>query len=421
MDPGFGANTPLPASDPFWKGDTVSAAADDGEHYAIFELQYLDPAGVWKTYQRFDDLFVIDFETYDYETMYPSMSDEYDSFVLGRLDPRGNRFGVMQISNNGNSVFGWGGPPPSNVISASPPSTYFQSTMDGAWGGMWVSTGNPVGGYPGNESGAEFVTGWIPPPMPGLGAPSPYCDIMDNIASGQYFTDNDQAIRRGDANRAAGVNPLTTLSAQPVMLNRPFTSAGDLGYAYRDLPFKTLDLFSANSADAALLDLFCVHDSPVVVAGKYNLNSRNSIVTAQLLANGTQIEPIGGSSGTLLSSSDATKIANALTTTSQTTPFVGLWDLPKFLSSPAYTSAVSSTLQTTKTQMEVVPRQLSGVADTRCWNLMVDVVSQSGHYASGVTNPDQFIVQGERRYWLRLAIDRRTGKIVEEQLEPVFE
>jgi hypothetical protein len=412
------ANAPLPESDPFWKGDTVSAAADDGEHYAIFELQYQDPTdnSVWKTYQRFDDLFTLDFETYDFETMYPSMTDEYDSFVLGRLDPRGSRFGLMQISNNGNSIYGWGNVSAQNV-PLSPPSTYYNTTMSGAWGGMWVSTGNPVGPDPGNESGAKFVTGWIPPPGPGLGALSPYGQIMDNITSGQYFTDNDLVDRRGDADSAAGVNPLTNPSAQPVMLNRPFTSTGDLGYVYRDLPFKTLDFFSANSGDSALLDLFCVHESPVVVAGKVNLNSNNSAVLAQLLTGGTQVEPVNGNNATTLSSANATSIANALVSASQATPFTGLWDLPGFLA----TGTVGDTLQNTKTQMEVVPRQLANVADTRCWNLLIDVVSQSGHYPTGITNPDQFIVEGERRYWLRLAIDRWTGKIVDEQLEPVFE
>ena len=71
--------------------------------------------------------------------------------------------------------------------------------------------------------------------------------------------------------------------------------------------------------------------------------------------------------------------------------------------------------------MEVVPRQLSGVADARCWNLLVDVVVQSGRYANGITDPDQFIVQGERRYWLHLSMDRITGKVIDSQLNPVFE
>ena len=32
-----------------------------------------------------------------------------------------------------------------------------------------------------------------------------------------------------------------------------------------------------------------------------------------------------------------------------------------------------------------------------------------------------FIVQGERRYWLHLSMDRITGKVIDSQLNPVFE
>jgi hypothetical protein len=401
---------PLPATDRFWKGDTASSSTDN-QRWPVFELQYLDGT-IWKTYQRFDGLFALDQETHDYETAYSSLSDEYDSFVLGRLDPRGNRLGVMQISNV-NSDVGWTGPP----------SIYYNTTLANSFGGQWVAgdaelgTENDPGGDsfdPGNQSGAQFFTQFDPTEA---GLLFSYWQVMDNVASGQYFTDNDHVLRRGDGNSAAGVNPLTAAGAQPVMLNRPFTSVGDLGYAYRDLPFKTLDLFSANSADGALLDLFCLSESPVVVAGKVDLNGSNPAVMTLLLTGGTTIE----TSGTTLSSSDATNIATALVGFSQTNAFTGLWDLPGFLSSTAYTDAVSGSLQNTKTQMEVVPRQLAAFTDTRCWNLLLDVITQSGHYLTGATDPDQFVVQGERRYWLHLAIDRRTGKIVEQQLEPVFE
>jgi hypothetical protein len=34
---------------------------------------------------------------------------------------------------------------------------------------------------------------------------------------------------------------------------------------------------------------------------------------------------------------------------------------------------------------------------------------------------NDFIVEGEKRYWLHIAIDRYTGKIIDQQLEPVYE
>jgi len=50
------------------------------------------------------------------------------------------------------------------------------------------------------------------------------------------------------------------------------------------------------------------------------------------------------------------------------------------------------------------------------------VVAQTGQYApTNTTDLKQFIVTGERRYWLHVAIDRFTGKVVDQQLEPVYE
>jgi len=52
---------------------------------------------------------------------------------------------------------------------------------------------------------------------------------------------------------------------------------------------------------------------------------------------------------------------------------------------------------------------------------MIDLIAQTGQYPPGSTSLSQFVVTGERRYWLHVAIDRFTGKVVDQQLEPVFE
>src|SRR5206468_11715808 len=76
----------------------------------------------------------------------------------------------------------------------------------------------------------------------------------------------------------------------PIMLNRPFRNVSELGYAFRDLPWKTLDFFSEKSADAGILDIFCINDGarstipyngngdlgmvpPTMAAGSVNLNT----------------------------------------------------------------------------------------------------------------------------------------------------
>jgi hypothetical protein len=49
------------------------------------------------------------------------------------------------------------------------------------------------------------------------------------------------------------------------------------------------------------------------------------------------------------------------------------------------------------------------------------VVAQTGHYAPNATDLPNFVVEGEKRYWLHIAIDRFDGTIVGQQLEEVTE
>ncbi len=60
-------------------------------------------------------------------------------------------------------------------------------------------------------------------------------------------------------------------------------------------------------------------------------------------------------------------------------------------------------------QKEAITRALSEVSQTRTWNLFVDVVAQTGRYspdATNVTQANKFIVEGEKRYWLHIALGR---------------
>jgi hypothetical protein len=56
------------------------------------------------------------------------------------------------------------------------------------------------------------------------------------------------------------------------------------------------------------------------------------------------------------------------------------------------------------------------------------VIAQAGRYppnaASGPNNANplaNFVVEGEKRYWLHIAIDRFTGQVIDQQLEAVYE
>ena len=66
-------------------------------------------------------------------------------------------------------------------------------------------------------------------------------------------------------------------------------------------------------------------------------------------------------------------------------------------------------------------RALSSAGQTRVWNLMVDVVAQVGRFPTNAAGLDQFQVNGERRYWVHLAIDRFTGRVVDKQIETIQE
>jgi hypothetical protein len=47
------------------------------------------------------------------------------------------------------------------------------------------------------------------------------------------------------------------------------------------------------------------------------------------------------------------------------------------------------------------------MGQTRTWNLLIDVIAQSGKYKpkSDLTGTN-FVVEGEKRYWVHIALDR---------------
>jgi hypothetical protein len=75
-----------------------------------------------------------------------------------------------------------------------------------------------------------------------------------------------------------------------------------------------------------------------------------------------------------------------------------------------------------KTQRESIARALGETAQTRTWNLLIDVIAQSGRYPPNATSlTNGFVVSGEQRYWVHVAIDRFTGRVIDRQMEVVNE
>src|SRR6266498_4330049 len=235
-------------------------------------------------------------------------------------------------------------------------------------------------------------------------------------------------------NAAAGTNPYdeNTLvvtqgeTVRPVMMNRPFRSVGEMGYAFRDQPFRTLSFSSASSPDTGLLDLFTTNDysdSSGTRGGVVSLNSRQAPALAGMLTSTVRREDTPRSSGAApgpspspLASPEAHNVATSLTLSTLTTPLVNRGGLATLI---ANETGLGPSVP--KTQRESIARALSETVQTRTWNLLIDVIAQSGRYPPNATTLNGFVVNGEQRYWVHVAIDRFTGQVIDKQIEVVNE
>ena len=204
--------------------------------------------------------------------------------------------------------------------------------------------------------------------------------------------------------------------------NGVFQSVAELGHVFRDQPWKTLTFTTASpnatakSADAGLLDVFTLHESSME-AGKTSLNTRQAPVLKAILSKVLQRL---NDSTTAISPTQRDNIVTALTTVQ---PMVNKAELVTRLAADASITSLGN-----KEARECVLRAFSDACQTRTWNLLIDVIAQSGRYppnaSSGpnTANPlANFMVEGEQRYWVHVAIDRFTGQVIDKQIEVVNE
>jgi hypothetical protein len=249
------------------------------------------------------------------------------------------------------------------------------------------------------------------------------------------YTDPDGVRRLADGAFASGTEGLPLINnntpSRPIILNRPFRSVGELGYVFRGTPWKSLDFFTPESGDAALLDVFCI-DEPApggLTAGRVNLNTRQWPVLKALLAGGGKLDD--GSAN--LSDVEAEALAKALVQRTTSTaanqgPLLYRSDLVgRNIGGASYTgfsadvgSYLTGPDAAIKRRREAPVRALADVGTTRSWNFLVDVIAQSGRFApTGGTNAGDFIVEAENRVWEHLAIDRHTARILARSHETV--
>jgi hypothetical protein len=319
----------------------------------------------------------------------------------------------------------------------------------------------------------------------------------------QAYADPDDIIRRGVGARASETGYSVSLDglplaqpqtapnrSRPVVLDRPFRSVAELGYVFRGSPWKQLDFSCPETADAALLDLFCLNEPPPgrhpVCAGKVDLNTRQEPVLRALIS-GVLRDELDSSSG-IPATEETVAAAQALLDRTSGTgtsrgplgnvaelaghiagrnlPLPGAAPLPNAFtaihtpasetSATLYTSVIPQTVtaptrnpQTAAGQpvswtfsglsadldavfpnvadrkiprlRESVLRALSDTGQVRVWNLLLDVVAQTGRYPHFARDAADFQVEGESRAWVHLAIDRLTGEILDRQMELVEE
>jgi len=268
-------------------------------------------------------------------------------------------------------------------------------------------------------------------------------DSSNGLPSNPYYADQDGIVRsaegayardvQGDGRPLLLTGTVGNSNSRPIILNRSFRNVGELGYAFRDLPWKNIDFFTSNTGDAGLLDFFCINESTTttpMVAGTVNLNTRQAPVLQAIIANEIKNEIAPTPSGTIpglpTASSEAASIATNIVNWTQSStagqgPFQYRGDLLTKAASVLVASSAASADQEIKIRREAALRALSDVGTTRTWTLLIDLVAQIGHYPPGATSLKQFVVDGEKRYWLHIAIDRYTGQVVDRVLEPVYE
>lgn len=258
-------------------------------------------------------------------------------------------------------------------------------------------------------------------------------DGVPRPADGYFSEGVSPAINSQSSYYADGVNNKESysnawLNHRPYILNRPYRSVGELSYVYRSRNWKTINFSHPTSSEAGLLDLFCVQATPydqAWSANSMNLNSMPKEVIAALIKGSSRNPEHNPNGSDAVSASDASSIAEDLRN------FLDSKDADKgyLLNRSELVSRFGRSIANqangkypaSKIQREVIARSLGEIVDTSTWNLLIDLVAQTGRYPKQAGNLANFVVEGEQRYWLHLAIDRLTGEIIDQQLEPSSE
>jgi hypothetical protein len=218
-------------------------------------------------------------------------------------------------------------------------------------------------------------------------------------------------------------------NANAQVVSRGFTTVGEFGYGIDTSPsgvaagLPTLKFWDSSTTPpfqyAPVLDFFSYDpvSSAYPRAGIVNLYTRNAPVIAAMLKSALKNDTTTTPPSSVVSQTEALNAANAIVTETQrvlagtASPAVTQTDLTRAvvgrLAAAAFNAVPS--LATSDDTKGAVVRALAEMGQTRTWNLFIDVIAQTGRYAPGttsITQADKFTVEGEKRYWLHIALGR---------------
>jgi hypothetical protein len=251
------------------------------------------------------------------------------------------------------------------------------------------------------------------------------------------FDDNSSHPHRPCDNKGAHCVPQQSPAPTPVastqVINHAFTNVGEFGYGMDTsvtsgpTPLPMLRFWDNTNnppvyypfQDAPVLDFFCYNpiSSAYPRAGIVNLYTKNKEVIAAMLKSALQADSLAPSPTPVVSHADAMAAAQAIVNETQrvlagspTYGSVQQTDLTRAIAgrlSKAAADAVSNFNATNETR-NTVARALAEMGQTRTWNLFIDVIAQTGKYKPNAPDltASNFIVEGEKRYWLHIALGR---------------
>ena len=226
--------------------------------------------------------------------------------------------------------------------------------------------------------------------------------------------------------------PTPNPSTPTQVVSRGFTTVGEFGYGIDTSPsgvsagVPTLKLWdsSTNFQYAPVLDFFSYNpvSSAYPRAGIVNLYTKHEPVIAAVLQSALKNDTVTTPPASVISASEATQAAHSIVCETQ---WVLTGTNPAGCSSPLgvavtqtdRTRAIAGrlaarafrdvpTLATSDDTKGAIVRALAEMGQTRTWNLLIDVIAQTGHYGPNAQGLTDFIAEGEKRYWLHVALGR---------------